>query len=141
MSPWLRLNKCTFESISSEICGRPEMLSFLFSSSCQCHLSVASRGCSKSIALLVPKVTPFLFFLKFDILGNMGRRGSGFHELAASTGVCLLAWPNSPNSLRILNQNILKHYSDDDDVVVSLQGYICEINFNQQLSPRELSIL
>lgn len=78
----LRLNRCIFESNSSEICAvlplqaRDDQISLLRLH--ECHLSLASRGCSKSIALLFPKVTPFLF--KFlDILGNLwGRRESGF---------------------------------------------------------------
>lgn len=99
---WVQLKWDLWSSSS----GRPKMIRFLSSSS-QCHLAVASRGCSKSITLLFPKECLLFSLLKWlRYSGNRwGRRGSRFHELAASIAACFPAWPNSPNSWGILYQS------------------------------------
>lgn len=115
------------------------MIRFLSSSS-QCHLALASRGCSKSITLLFPKEWLFLLFLRdFDILATFGKEVCpDFMSYMLPQGFVfhLEQLARIPEEFCI---HLLKHHLDEDGAGVSLLGDICEIHCNQHLFPREPS--
>lgn len=110
MLPRLRLNKCIFESNPSEIPGVHSLggrrWSDFFLPLPSATLLWPPEGAPRASHCIPQRMSPFSILKWLRYSGNLWeRRGSRFHELGASTGVCFPAWPNSPNSWRILYQS------------------------------------
>ena len=112
--------------------GRSDVVRILVFPFHQCLLFLASRGCSKSITLRFPKEWLLFSFLKWLWYSrqSLGKNGIWISsELLPQLEFVSQLDQNRPNLLRTLNQNIPRHYSDDDYAVVHLQGRISEIYF------------
>lgn len=107
----------------------------------ECHCFVASRGCSKSITLLLPKEWLLFSFLKLLWYSeqSVGKRRALISLLAPSTGVCFSVRPSSLNSLRALKRNILIPHSEDGSAVVTCKGMSVKLIFTSTFSSESLA--